>query len=103
MRPLLLMSLLALVGCIVDFPDEQSEGFPCLSNEDCITGFQCIAYEAEEGFESYCEAVEVDHEGNPDAPESSAPMVEIPAGTFMMGCNEELAADCGCRDTTDYT
>ena len=30
---------------------------------NCITGFQCVAYEAEEGLESYCEAVEVDAEG----------------------------------------
>ena len=29
--------------------------------------------------------------------------VYVPNGPFMMGCNEELDGDCGCRDTTDYT
>ena len=29
--------------------------------------------------------------------------VYVPNGPFMMGCNEELDGDCGCRETTDYT
>ena len=42
MRRALGLVLLALGGCVLDFPDEETSGFfPCETADDCFEGFEC--------------------------------------------------------------
>ena len=97
MRLLALIGAFTLVGCVVDFPDEDLGEFRCDSKDECLEGYNCNTYPLDDGDgeEGFCEAAEEDDEENPGESENRGAVVQVPAGVFMMGCNAEVDEDCG--------